>query len=92
MPDARTRMQSVLIALGEKIRELREERNWSQEKFADRCGLHRSAIGLLERAERIPRLDTLLTFSKGFGITVSELLRDLERWSQLPSRKARDRQ
>jgi len=85
-------MQSVLIALGERIRELREERRWSQEEFADRCGLHRTAIGLLERAERNPRLDTLLTVSKGFGITVSELLRDLERRGQLPLRKVRNRQ
>jgi transcriptional regulator with XRE-family HTH domain len=85
-------MHSVLVALGERIRQLREVRHWSQEEFADRCGLHRTAIGLLERAERIPRLDTLLTVSKGFGITVSELLRDLERRSQLSLRKARDRE
>jgi transcriptional regulator with XRE-family HTH domain len=85
-------MHSVLVALGERIRELRESRHWSQEEFADRCGLHRTAIGLLERAERIPRLDTLLTLSKGFGITLSDLLRDVEKRSQQASRKARDRQ
>jgi transcriptional regulator with XRE-family HTH domain len=80
-------MHSVLVALGERIRELREVRHWSQEEFADRCGLHRTAIGLLERAERIPRLDTLLTLSKGFGITLSDLLRDVEKRSHLSSRK-----
>ena len=74
-------MHSLLLALGERIRELREERHWSQEEYADRCGLHRTAIGLLERAERIPRLDTLLTLSKGLGITLSELLRDVEKKS-----------
>ena len=84
-------MHSVLVALGERIRELREVRHWSQEEFADRCGLHRTAIGLLERAERIPRLDTLLTLSKGFGITLSDLLRDVEKRSHLPSRKTHDR-
>jgi transcriptional regulator with XRE-family HTH domain len=70
-----------LRALGERIRELRGHRDWSQEEFADRCGLHRTAIGLLERAERNPRLDTLLTIAKGFGVTVSELLRGLEKQS-----------
>jgi transcriptional regulator with XRE-family HTH domain len=85
-------MHSVLIALGERIRQLREGRHWSQEEFADRCGLHRTAIGLLERAERIPRLDTLLTLSKGFGITLSDLLRDVEKRSQPSLRKARDRE
>lgn len=71
-------MRPFLMALGRRIRQLREQRKWSQEEFADRCGLHRTAVGLLERAERIPRLDTLLTVSKGLGITVSELLRGLD--------------
>jgi transcriptional regulator with XRE-family HTH domain len=74
-------MQKVLLALGERIRELREKKRWSQEEFADLCGLHRTAIGFLERAERNPRLDTLMTISKGLGITVSELLEGLERRS-----------
>ena len=78
-------MQPFLLALGNRIRKLREQRHWSQEEFADRCGLHRTAIGLLERAERIPRLDTLLTVSKGLGITVSDLLDGLERKSSRSS-------
>jgi len=75
-------MQNVLRALGERIRELREQKHWSQEEFADLCGLHRTAVGFLERAERNPRLDTLMTISKGLGITVSELLQGLEKRSQ----------
>ena len=78
----------MLIALGERIRELREGNHWSQEEFADRCGLHRTAIGLLERAERNPRLDTLITISKGFGITISDLLQGLEKRGQSASRRA----
>ena len=80
-------MRAYLVALGNRIRELREQRKWSQEEFADRCGLHRTAMGFLERAERNPRLDTLLTISKGFGITVSELPQGIEKRTQLPSRK-----
>jgi transcriptional regulator with XRE-family HTH domain len=81
-------MHKVLIALGNRIRELREAKHWSQEEFADLCGLHRTAIGFLERAERNPRLDTLLTISKGLGITVSELLVGLEKRSQLTLKRA----
>lgn len=79
-------MRPFLWALAERVRTLREERRWSQEEFADRCGLHRTAIGFLERAERNPRLDTLLTISKGFGITVSELLQGIEKRMQARSR------
>ena len=75
-------MDKILLALGDRIRELREQRGWSQEEFADRCGLHRTAIGFLERAERNPRLDTLLTISGTLGITVSELLAGVEKRSR----------
>jgi transcriptional regulator with XRE-family HTH domain len=84
-------MERVLIALGNRIRELREAKRWSQEEFADLCGIHRTAIGFLERAERNPRLDTLPTISKGLGITVSELLDGLERRSQSASRRTSPR-
>jgi transcriptional regulator with XRE-family HTH domain len=80
-------MQKVLLALGDRIRELREAKHWSQEAFADICGLHRTAVGFLERAERNPRLDTLLTISKGLGITVSELLQGLEKRGQSAARR-----
>jgi transcriptional regulator with XRE-family HTH domain len=80
-------MRTVLLALGQRIRELRERKHWYQEEFADRCGLHRTAVGFLERAERNPRLDTLLTVSKTLGITVSELLRGLEKRSQSVARR-----
>jgi len=33
------------LAIGQRIKELREERQWSQEEFADRCGVHRTYIG-----------------------------------------------
>lgn len=67
-------MQQVLLALANRLRELRVERGVSQEAFADTCGLHRTAMSLLERGKRVPSLKTLLTLSQGFGITLSELL------------------
>jgi transcriptional regulator with XRE-family HTH domain len=84
-------MRAFLIALGDRIRQLREQRKWSQEEFADLCGLHRTAVGFIERAERNPRLDTLLTISKGLDITVSELLQGLEKRSESVSRRLSSR-
>lgn len=60
------------------MRELRAERGLSQEAFADHCGLHRTAVGLIERGHRVPSLKTLLTISSGFGISLSELLRGVD--------------
>ena len=71
-------VQEILLALAKRIRSERERIGVSQEDFADDCGLHRTAIGLLERGKSIPRIDTLLLVSQQLGLSVSELLRGLE--------------
>jgi transcriptional regulator with XRE-family HTH domain len=71
-------MQQVLLALGKRMRQLREKQGYSQEAFADHCGLHRTAVSLIERGKRVPSLTTLLTISGGFGISVSDLLNGVD--------------
>ncbi|HXJ11037.1 MAG TPA: helix-turn-helix transcriptional regulator [Candidatus Limnocylindrales bacterium] len=71
-------MQQVLLALGKRMRNFREKQGFSQEAFADHCGLHRTAISLIERGKRVPSLTTLLTISAGFGVSVSQLLRGVD--------------
>jgi transcriptional regulator with XRE-family HTH domain len=61
------------------MRELRAKQGFSQEAFADRCGLHRTAVSLIERGRRVPSLITLVTISRGFGISVSDLLRGVDK-------------
>jgi transcriptional regulator with XRE-family HTH domain len=72
-------MQQILLALGKRIKVLRAKRGFSQEAFADHCGLHRTAMSLIERGKRVPNLRTLVTISEGFGITLSELLRGIDK-------------
>ncbi len=73
-------MEKILLALGDRMRLLRKKTgNISQEGFADHCGLHRTAVSLLERGKRVPSLRTLITISSGFGISLSELLRGIDR-------------
>lgn len=61
------------------MRELRAKQGLSQEAFADLCGLHRTAVGLIERGHRVPSLRTLLTISSGFGVSLSDLLRGVDK-------------
>ncbi len=63
------------------MRELRAKQRFSQEAFADHCGLHRVAVGL----KRVPSLRTLLTISTGFGVTLSDLLRGVDKG--IPAKK-----
>jgi transcriptional regulator with XRE-family HTH domain len=76
--EARHSMQEILRTLAGRIRKLRERKAISQEAFADVCGLHRTAVGLIERGRSIPRLDTLLVISEHLGVAVSELLEGLK--------------
>jgi transcriptional regulator with XRE-family HTH domain len=71
-------MQEILQKLGDRIRNERQRKCFSQEAFAEECGLHRTAVGLLERVKSIPRLDTLLIVSQHLGMPVSQLLRGLK--------------
>ena len=66
-------------AFGTALRELREERNLSQEAAALACGIDRAYFGRLERAAKTPNLKTLWRIADGFGTQPSELLARVER-------------
>jgi transcriptional regulator with XRE-family HTH domain len=74
----RRSMQEILLGLGKRIRSERKGKGFSQESFAEVCGLHRTEVGLLERGKTIPRLDTLLLVSHHLDLPVSELLQGIE--------------
>lgn len=56
------------------IRTLRKERGLSQETLAERAGLHRNSISLIERGESQPTVDTLFRLADGLGISAVELV------------------
>jgi transcriptional regulator with XRE-family HTH domain len=55
--------------LGSNLRRHRRNAGLSQERLAELCDLHRTEIGLLERGERSPRLDTLVTLARGLELS-----------------------
>lgn len=71
-------MNEKLIAFGQRLKQLREERGLSQEGLADRAELDRTYISLLERGKRNPGLMNLLRLASALGIDVSELVRGLQ--------------
>jgi len=58
---------------GDKVSELRKKQHLSQEELADRCGLHRTYIGSIERGEKSPTLNTMEKIANGLNIKISEL-------------------
>jgi transcriptional regulator with XRE-family HTH domain len=70
------------VVLGKRIRELRSKSGFSQESFADHCGLHRTYMGGIERGEHNLTIETLMTVSKGLEITMSDLLAGIEKQTE----------
>ncbi len=66
-------VQNVQRSLGRRIRELRTKRGWTQEQFAEFCGLHRTYMGHVERGEKNVSLSTVLRVANGLGIRISAL-------------------
>ena len=65
--------QPLIEAFGNRIRQLRTERNLSQEQLAELTGFHRTYIGMIERGERNPSLSNVGVFASTFEISLSEL-------------------
>ncbi|MDR4127195.1 helix-turn-helix domain-containing protein [Yanghanlia caeni] len=65
---------SLRATLAENLRLLRKARQYSQEELADRCGLHRTYIGSVERQERNVSLSTLEALAVSLEVSVVELL------------------
>lgn len=58
---------------GKGLRISRMRVGLSQEELGFRASLHRTEIGLLERGEREPRLDTLVKLTGALGVSLNEL-------------------
>lgn len=58
---------------GERLKELRLEKNLSQDKLAKAVGLTHTAIGLWEQGKRIPNLDAVISLAKFFNVSLDYL-------------------
>jgi transcriptional regulator with XRE-family HTH domain len=63
----------VLVQFGEKIREKRNKLGLSQEELAARAGLHRTYIGMIERAEKNITLENIERLAKALGVKIGDL-------------------
>ncbi len=61
--------------LGENLRKRRKSLKLTQESFAQRCGLHRTYVGAIERGERNITLSTLASIAAALQIQPQNLLK-----------------
>lgn len=70
-------MENIELKFARKIKDLREHKGWSQERLAFESDMDRTYIQSIEKGKRNVSLKTLSKLSCAFGITISELTKDL---------------
>jgi transcriptional regulator with XRE-family HTH domain len=64
----------ILQIFGENVQKYRKERKVSQEKLAELAGVHRTYIGMIERAEKNITLRNIEKIAKALGVEIKDLL------------------
>ncbi len=68
--------KTTLEKFGEKVREERHKQGLSQEELASRAGVHRTYIGMIERAEKNITLENIEKVAKALSLKISEFFKD----------------
>lgn len=64
--------KTTLEKFGERVREKRRKLGLSQEELAARAGVHRTYIGMIERAEKNITLGNIEKIAKALGVRIAE--------------------
>ena len=65
---------SILVVFGKNVQKYRKNLNISQEKLAEYAGLHRTYIGMVERAERNITLVNMEKIAKALKVEIKDLV------------------
>ncbi len=66
--------KEILIKFGERVREIRKEKGLSQEELSFNADLHRTYIGMIERAEKNITLVNIEKIANALEVEIKELL------------------
>jgi len=64
------------MILGEKIIQMRKQKEWSQEELASQLGISRQSVSKWESGASIPELDKIVSMSRLFGVSTDYLLKE----------------
>ena len=69
---------SIAEHFGANLARCRRRTGLSQEETALRASLHRTEVGLVERGERLPRIDTVVKLAGALGVPLDDLTEGIE--------------
>lgn len=64
------------MSIGDKIKEQRLKKGWTQERLAQLLNVSRPAVSSWEVGRNYPDLETIIAISDLFGISLDKLLRE----------------
>jgi len=68
--------KEILIKFGNKVRKERTKLGLSQERLAAKAGVHRTYIGMIERAEKNITLESIEKVAKALNLKLSNFFSD----------------
>lgn len=70
-------MSSLSVEIGQRIRSYRLQNGLNQEELAEKCGLHPTYIGQVERGEKNATLDSISKIANGLSLSLSKLFENI---------------
>ena len=64
----------MAAAIRHRVKELRDERGWTQQQLAEATGVSRQSINSIERDRYVPSLPLAFTFAKIFARPIEEIV------------------
>jgi putative transcriptional regulator len=62
-----------MATIRNRIKQLRDARQWTQQQLADAVGVSRQSINSIERDRYVPSLELALTFKRVFGVPTDDI-------------------
>lgn len=70
--------EPILLLFGHNVQKQRKAQEISQEKLAELAGVHRTYIGMIERAEKNITLCNIEKIAKALNVEIKDLLAQYE--------------
>jgi transcriptional regulator with XRE-family HTH domain len=69
--------EDILLRFGSQVKKQRLKQHLSQEELAERAGVHRTYVGMIERAEKNITLLTIQKLAKALDVSVARFFKGL---------------
>ena len=72
------RLEQAPMLLGEKLRQLRDSKEWTQPEAADSIGIEQSYLSKLENDRSLPSLEVFRRLIDAYDVSVAEVMEDID--------------